>query len=62
MVEVSSHHGSRTATLLFYECAEVSLITSRLARTIGSELKPCNLRVMGLDPPQLHANTSRRCS
>ena len=43
VVEVSSAKGSRTASLLFDEGVEVSLITSRLARTIGAELKPCNL-------------------
>ena len=48
VVEFSSHRRSRTAALLFDEGAEVSLITSHLARTIGSELKPCNLRVDGI--------------
>ena len=48
VVVVCSHCRLRTASLWFDEGAEVSLITFRLARTISSELKLCNLRVDGI--------------
>ena len=42
--------GFRTATLMFDEGAEVSLITSSLARTINACFKPCSLRIDGVGP------------
>ena len=50
VVQVDSGFGSRTATLMFHEGAEVSLITSSLARTINANFKPYSLRIDGVGP------------
>ena len=47
---VDSGSGCRTATLMFDEGAEVSLITSSLARAINACFKPCSLQIDGVGP------------
>ena len=48
VVNVKSDKGQRAAILLFDEGAQISLLSSKLARTIGADLKPCDAIINGV--------------
>ena len=48
VVNVKSDKDQRVAILLFHEGAKNSLLSSKLARTIGAYLKPCNAIINGV--------------
>ena len=50
---VDSGSGSHTATLMFNEGTEVSLIISSQARMINACFKPCSLRIDGVGPSEV---------